>query len=57
MGKRGEECCSSTFLCVVGTLNGGLHAVLTLGVTGSRRVISPPLPHHFCPPQKVNKPF
>lgn len=42
MGKGREEYCSSTFLCVVGTLNGGLCAVLTLGAMGSRRVISSP---------------
>lgn len=36
----------------------GPRAVLTFGVMGSRRVISPPLiATSLCPLQKVNKPF
>lgn len=59
MEKGGEGCCSSIFFCMVGTLNGGLCAVLTLGVMGSRRVISPPrlIATSLWPLQKVNKPF
>lgn len=60
MEKGGEGCCSSIiFFCMVGTLNGGLCTVLTLGGMGSRHVISaPPIATSLCPPRrKLISPF
>lgn len=44
------------FFGLVGTLNGGLCAVLTLGVMGSGLVISSPplLPNPFAPRRKLS---